>query len=50
MDWSTVITADTFSPIVTQITTVLPFIVGFSVTLLGIRKVWKFIKGQVSRA
>lgn len=50
MDWTTVISADTFSPIVTQITAVLPFIIGFSVTLLGIRKVWRFIKGQIARA
>lgn len=50
MDWSTVIDATTFTPIINQIITVLPFIITFSVTLLGIRKVWKFVKGQAARA
>lgn len=50
MDWSTIITASTFTPIITQIETVFPFIIAFSVTLLGIRKVWRFVKGQIARA
>lgn len=50
MDWTDVINATTFQPILTNITTVMPFIVAFSVAMLGIRKVWKFVKGQASRA
>lgn len=50
MDWSDIISAATFTPIVEQITDVLPIIIGFSVTLLGIRKVWRFVKGQIARA
>lgn len=50
MDWTEVINATTFQPILTNITTVMPFIVAFSVAMLGIRKVWKFVKGQASRA
>lgn len=50
MDWSTIITATTFQPILTNIETVMPFVIAFSVALLGIRKVWKFVKGQIARA
>lgn len=50
MDWTQVITGTTFTPILTSIGDVMPFIVAFSVALLGIRKVWKFVKGQISRA
>lgn len=50
MDWSQVITNSSFTPILTNIETVMPAIVTFSVALLGIRKVWKFVKGQISRA
>lgn len=44
------ITAATFEPIITNITTVMPLVIGFSVSLLAIRKTWKFIKGQINRA
>lgn len=50
MDWSTIITGNTFTPILSNIETVFPFIVAFSVSLLAIRKTWKFIKGQIARA
>lgn len=50
MDWSTIITATTFQPILTSIETVMPFIIAFSVALLGIRKVWGFIKSEAYSA
>lgn len=50
MDWSTIITSTTFSPILTSIETVMPFVIAFSVSLIGIRKVWGFVKGQIKRA
>lgn len=50
MDWSTIITASTFSPIVASIESVMPFIVGFAITLLGIRKVWGFVKSEAYSA
>ena len=50
MDWSQIITATTFTPILDSITDVMPFVIGFSVSLLGIRKVWAFVKGSIKRA
>lgn len=50
MDWSTIITNTTFSPILTSIETVMPFVIAFSVSLIGIRKVWGFVKGSIKRA
>lgn len=50
MDWSTIITSTTFSPILSSIETVMPFIIAFAVSLLGIRKVWGFVKGQIKKA
>ena len=49
VDWSQIINADTFNPIIEQITSVIPVIAGFAVTVIGIRFVWKFIKGQIKR-
>lgn len=50
MDWSTVIDSNTFAPILTSIQTIMPFVIGFSVSLLGIRKVWGFIKSEAYSA
>lgn len=50
MDWSQIITTTTFTPILTSIETVMPFVITFSVGLIGIRKVWSFVKGQIKRA
>lgn len=50
MDWTTIIDANTFKPILDSIGDVMPFIIGFAVSLLGIRKVWGFVKGQIKRA
>lgn len=50
MDWTEIISATTFQPILTSIQTVMPFIIGFSVSLLGIRKVWGFIKSEAYSA
>lgn len=48
--WVSGITSATFQPILDNIGTVMPVIIGFSVSLLAIRKTWKFIKGQMNRA
>lgn len=48
--WLSGITSATFQPILDNIGTAMPVIIGFSVSLLAIRKTWKFIKGQMNRA
>lgn len=49
VDWSSIISAETFNPMIEQVTSVMPVIIGFAVTVIGIRFVWKFIKGQIKR-
>lgn len=49
VNWGSIINADTFNPLIEQITSVMPVIIGFAVTVIGIRFVWKFIKGQIKR-
>lgn len=44
------ITADTFSPIVEEIKSVVPAILTVTVTLGGIRKAWSWLRGAIRGA
>lgn len=50
VDWSTIITADMFAPLVNGIISLLPVIVSVSVPLIVIRKGWDFLKGNIYSA
>lgn len=49
VDWANIITIDKFNPIIENISAVMPVLITFSVAIIGIRFVWKFIKGQIKR-
>ena len=50
MDWSTVINAETFKPLVDGITSLVPVVVAVTIPLLVIRKGWSFLMGNIYSA
>lgn len=50
IDWSTVVTASTFQPLVDGLVSLVPIIIAILVPLLCIRKGLDFIKGNVYSA
>lgn len=50
MDWSTIITAETFKPLVDGITSLVPVVVAVTIPLLVIRKGWSFLMGNIYSA
>ena len=47
IDWSNIITADSFAPMLRGITTVLPIVVPVGLTITGIFVVWRVVKRMV---
>lgn len=50
VDWSTIITANSFAPLVNGIISLLPVVVSVSIPLIVIRKGWDFLKGNIYSA
>lgn len=50
VDWSTIITADMFAPLVNGIISLVPVVVSVSVPLIVVRKGWDFLKGNIYSA
>ncbi len=50
MDWSTVITAETFAPLVSGMQSIVPVVLGLIVSLAIIRKGIDFVKGMIYSA
>lgn len=50
VDWSTLIAASTFQPLVDGIADILPVVITVCVPLLVIRKGWDFLKGNLYSA
>ena len=50
IDWSSVISADMFQPLITGITDILPTVIAVCIPLIVIRKGWDFLKGNIYSA
>lgn len=50
MDWSEVVSVGNFDGIIEGITSLMPVIIGVCAPLIGIRKAWDFLKGNIYSA
>lgn len=50
IDWSTIVNASTFQPLVNGIISMVPVVIAVTVPLLVIRKGWDFLKGNIYSA
>lgn len=49
VDWSSLISADSFNGIILGVTTSLPIVIPVAITLMGIPIVWAFIRKMVKK-
>lgn len=50
IDWSTVVSASTFQPLIDGIISIVPVVIAVCVPLLVIRKGWSFLIGNIYSA